>query len=1045
MKNLLLLFLVTIALKTSAQQPVYFTTYPALSPDGQTVVFSYEGDLWKASVDDGEATRLTAMQGTEIDPRISPDGKWLAFSSEQLGNYDVYLMPLAGGDIRQLTYHDAADEVDSWSWDSKTIYFTSGRYNSYSAYKVGINGGTATRIFGNYFNFIHQVVEAPDGELYFSDTWESKSQAQRKGYKGPFNPDIQSYDPARKSYKRYTDYIGKDFWTTIDQQGQVYFVSDEGNSEYNLYTFQQGKKTQLTHFDSSIKRPFVAANGKSVVFEKDYQLYLYEVGSGKSRKLTIRISRNKLLEKSRNFDVKDQISAFDVSPDGKKMAFVSRGELFVSDPEGKFVRKLDRGNAERVLEVKWLKDNRTLLFNQTDQGYQNLFTIAADGTGTAKQLTAELRSNRGISLNSKRTSAVYLSGRDQVRLLDLATGKGKTLVTDEIWGLQDEAPTFSPDDAYVLFTAYRNFEEDILVHHIARNETINLTNTGVTETNPAWSPDGRYIFFTSALTKPAYPYGLQDPGVYRMALDLYENPYRSDKLDSLFKEPAKTAKKETKIKADTSKKKPEEKIKPIVINTHRMMDRLERVGPGSGSQMGTYVFSKGEKTFVFYLSNHEGRQAIYRTIYEPFEQPKNEKVADGGSFEPVVANDKYYLLINGSIYTYNIEGNKADKLDIGFTFQRNLEAEFNQMFAETWAGLDENYYDANFHGKNWQQLRDRYAAYVPYVNNRGDLRTLLNDLLGELNSSHVGFATFGSDENKVLNMLSNETGIVFAQASPYTVDSVVANSPAAVKGKNIRPGDVLVRVNGKQVDPATDRDYYFSFPSLQEELTLVLDRKGKKVQVKLHPESSGSFRDQFYDQWIALNRDRVANWGKGRVAYSYMKNMGGGELEIFLRDMEAQGDKDAIILDLRYNTGGNVHDEVLKFLSQRPYLQWQYRGGKMAPQGPFSPAAKPIVLLVNEQSLSDAEMTSAGFKALGLGTIIGNETYHWIIFTSGKGLVDGSFYRLPSWGCFTLDGKDLEHTGVTPDILIKDTFLDKLENKDPQLQKAVDYLLDKLM
>src|SRR5690606_38703817 len=192
-------------------------------------------------------------------------------------------------------------------------------------------------------------------------------------------------------------------------------------------------------------------------------------------------------------------------------------------------------------------------------------------------------------------------------------------------------------------------------------------------------------------------------------------------------------------------------------------------------------------------------------------------------------------------------------------------------------------------------------------------------------------------------------------------------------------------------------------------------------------------------------RKRVDSLSGNRIAYSHMKNMGSGELERFLLDMVAyENRKEAIILDLRYNTGGNVHDEVLRFLSQRPYLQWKYRGGQLTTQSNFGPAAKPIVLLINEQSLSDAEMTAAGFKQLGLGKVIGTETYRWIIFTSGKGLVDGSFFRIPAWGCYTLAGQNLEMTGVAPDIHVANTFLDRVENRDPQLERAVDEILQEL-
>lgn len=1060
----------------AAQDDARFMAYPALTPDGKTVIFSYDGDLWKVAAQGGEASRITAMQGNEISPRVSPDGKWLAFSSDQFGNYDVYVMPLAGGEVRQLTWNDAGDEVEGWSWDAKTIYFTSGRYNMYTAYKVGLNGGTATRLFGNYFNTVHNVAEAPDGELFFNDTWESRNFANRKRYKGAFNPDIQSYNPRTKTYKQYTDYKGKDFWASVDKNGKVYFASDEGNDEYNLYTFLNGKKTALTRFETSIKRPLVSASGNAIVFEKDYQIYLYDVSAKRSTEVKVTVSRNDVLSKEQEFDVRGSISAFDLSPDGKKLAFISRGELFVGDAEGKYLRKIERNAAdglfaERAMEVKWLNDNRTLLFSQTWQGYQNWFTISAEGKGGLKQLTKDKTNNREIAFNKARTQAVYLSGRNEVRLLDLKSLDSKPVVRDEIWAFQNSAPSFSPNGEYVLFTAYRNFEQDVFVHHIKDNKTVNLTNTGVSEAGPMWSPDGKYIFFTSARTRPSYPMGMRDSHVYRLALDDYDEPYRSDKFDELFKENKPEEKKDApkpvddkakkpgkagdkagkKSAADTTKKndkKPEKPVKPadvITINFANLMDRVELISPGSGTQYGTDVLGRGEKTYVFYSSDHEGGRALYRTVTEPFEQNKTEKVGDGTNGGLVEAAGKVYTLARGAIAKYNVEGNRLEPLNIGYKFTRNLEGEFRQMFYETWAGLEENFYDENFHGVDWMKMQQRYAAYLPAVNNRSDLRVLLNDMLGELNSSHLGFNSYGSEERKNLNYATAETGIIFSDEDPYRVDRVVAKSNGAHKGVDIKPGDILVAVNGVRVSKDKDRDFYFTSPSLDQEISLTLKRNGKELTAKVHPQPGGALRGNLYDEWITENRERVKKLGNDRIAYSYMKNMGTGELETFLLDMVAQeNNKEAIILDLRYNTGGNVHDEVLKFLSQRPYLQWKYRGGKLSPQGHFAPAAKPIVLLINEQSLSDAEMTAAGFKALKLGKIIGTETYRWIIFTSAKGLVDGSSYRLPAWGCYTLDGKNIEKEGVSPDIYVKNTFEDRLNGRDPQLERAVSEILKEL-
>lgn len=1048
MKKLLFVLSACVAVIAGRSQSndAYFLSAPALTPDGQTVVFSFEGDLWKASVSNGIAVRLTAMQGYENNAKISPDGKWIAFTGRQLGNPDVYIMPLAGGEIKQLTFHSGNDDVNSWSWDSKKIYFTSNRTGQQSAYTVGINGGTAQRLFGDhYFLFDHGIVEHPSsGEIFFNDTWESSNQASRKRYKGPFNPDIQSYNIKTKQYKKYTDWEGKDFATTIDKNGNIYFISDEVNGEYNLYALENGKKKDLTKFPTSIKTPMVNANGGKVVFEKDYQLWIYDVAKRSSEKLDIKLLRNNILPAEKDYEVAKSITNFDVSPDGKKLAFTSRGELFVSDVEGKFVQQVNKKNAERAREVKWMNDNKTLLFNQTSGGYLNLFTVAADGSTPVKQVTTDQKDNRSIALNKAKTKAVYLSGRDEVRMIDLKTMEIKTLVKDEIWAFQNSDPGFSPNDEYVYFTAIRNFEQDIFIHNLKENKTINLTNTGVTESGPVWSPDGKYMYFNSARTKPSYPFGPQNPKIYRMPLDRIDEPFRSDKYNDLFW-PLDKKEKADSIKKDTTKKEPVVTTS-IQIDLENNMERLEQVGPAFGSQFLLTVVQKGDKSSVIYVSDHaEGKGALWKTTLEPFENPKTEKItgADGFGFDYAEATDKSMLLMSGGIYKFNIDGNRIDPVSISKTFRKNLSAEFAQIFEEAWAQVEENYYDEKFHGIDWQAMKKKYQAFIPNINTRADLRVVLADMLGELNSSHQGFTSNGDEENLNLSNRTMETGIVFENTDPYKVKYVVKKTNADKKSVELKPGDVLVKVNDENVDQAMDRNFYFSKPSLDKEIKLSFNRNGQNIDVKIHPQAT--MANSLYDEWIDNNQKQVDEKSKNRIAYHCMKNMSTGELDRFLIDMTQDFyKKDAMILDLRYNTGGNVHDEVLKFLSQRAYLQWKYREGKLTPQANFAPADKPIILLTNEQSLSDAEMTAQGFKALRLGKIVGTGTYRWIIFTSGAGLVDGSFVRLPSWGCYTLDGKDIEKTGVDPDIYVGMNFEDRINHRDPQLDRAISEIMKQL-
>ena len=1021
----------------SAQEKVYFTSTPSLSPDAKTVYFSYDGDIWSADVNGGNAARITALEGEEINPRVSPDGKWLAFSSNQYGNYDVYVMPINGGQIKQLTFHQAKDEIESWSWDSKSIYFTSNQNNGFGSFKINLDGTTPQALFTNYFNTTNGLVETPQGEYIFTNSSESASQVTRKRYKGENNPDLLGYNPATKSYKQYTDYNGKDFNPTIDQNGIIYFISDENNGEYNLYKLTNGKKEALTKFDTSIKKPFVSADGSKVVFEKDYQLFVYDVHSKSSKPISINVNSNKSLEKEQNFEVDNNIDYFDMSPDGKKIAFVSRGIIFVSDHEGKFIHQISDGK-ERVLEVKWLKDNKNLIFNQTYKGYQNWFKISADGKGKVEQLTSDLRNNRDITFNHDLSQAVYLSGRDEVRLLDLKSLKSSTIVRDEIWAFQNSKPSFSPNDEYVLFSAKRNFELDIFIHNIKKNTTINLTNTGVSEADPTWSPDGKYIYFSSDRTNPSYPLGMQRSNIYRASLDWFDQAYKSEKFDNLFVEEKKVEKKE--------KKEEKKDFKELTVNPEGFLERIELVTDRFGYQTNPFVFSDEKKQFLFYNTNQEnGKFQLYRKTTTDFEEEKTDKIFNKGA-DFILKNEKnLFALIDNSVYKFGINSTTPEKINLKYNFDKNLASEFNQMYEEAWAGVEENFYDENFHGIDWKAKKEQYAQFLPYVNNRNDLRILLNDMLGELNSSHLGFSSFGKEESRRLNYFTNETGIIFKKDQPFTVEKILRKSPAFLKNVDIQEGDILFSVNGQKIDQNQNRETYFTTPKKLEEITLEFDRKGKTISTKIHPISNGELKSLLYDEWIFENRQRVKILSNDRIAYSYMKNMSTSELDAFLLDMvEQENRKDGVILDLRFNTGGNVHDKVLNFLAQRPYLKWKYREGQLTVQPNFAPSGKPIVLLINEYSLSDAEMTAAGFKALKLGKIIGQETYRWIIFTSGKSLVDGSFYRLPSWGTYTLDGQNLEKTGVKPDIYIKNTFLDRLENKDPQLERAIQEVMKEL-
>lgn len=1026
-----LIFISFFSFKLSAQQnPAYFLTEPTLSPDAQKIIFVYENDLWQVNTEGGLAIRLTAMDGAESNPRFSPDGKWIAFSSEQNGNADVYILPLAGGDIIQLTYHDANDYVDGWSWDSQTINFTSNRYNVIGSYKVSVNGGTPHRLFSdNYFNNVHHLAEHPEENAFlFTESWESFMFPHRKRYKGDHNPDIKYYNATKKEYKELTNYIGKDLWPNFDKNGNIYFASDENNTVYNLFTFDDSSKKQLTNFNSAIQNPQVSANGEKIVFTKDYQVFIYDVESETTQKPEIQIYKNEILTIHQKFNVKGKISNFDISPDQKKIAFVSRGKLFVSDIKGKFIKEINTNAKERVVEVKWLLDNETLLFLMTNKGWTNIFKTSAVKNSDEIQLTFENKTERNIELSPDRKKAVYISGSSNINFLDLKSFKTDKIIEDEFW-FRGSQPRFSPDGNFIVYTAFRNFEPDVLIYDIKTKKCVNITNNGVPENNPFWSPDGQYIYISANRFFPGYPRGKGTNKLYRIPLYRFSKDFKSEEYENLFK---------IDDKKDT--------IINITLELENIETRWEAIVNVSGEHHSPYIFKEKDKQILFFNSYTDARKSSFNKVeIKPFENNKAKIISDDPFSMFVKSKDNYYALVNGDIHEINVSANQLDKISIDYSFSKNLNNEFEQMFYENWAALAENFYDINYHGIDWKETRSYYEQFLPYIRNRRNLRKLQIDMLGELNASHLDFRTHGKEQETFYKLKSNETGILFDDNNPYKVKEFVAKSPVDILDNPIKAGNELIAVNDEKINPSKNRNAYFNSTGVLNELKLTFKSNKSNYNIKIHPITSQKLNNLLYDRWIDSKQELVDKASQNKIAYVYMKNMGTGSLEDFLIDMTTEAvHKDALILDLRYNRGGNVHDDVLQFLSQRPYMKWKYRNGKLSPQPNFAPAGKPIVLLINEHSLSDAEMTAEGFKQLKLGKIIGTETYRWIIFTSGRGLIDGSYTRLPAWGCYTLNGKNLEKTGVAPDIYVKNNFMDRLNNKDPQLEKAINELMKEL-
>lgn len=1013
-------------------ETLYFPYNPSLSPDGKTVYFSYDGDIFSLPAEGGLAMRLVNLGGNEGNPKVSPDGKYIAFSSDIQGNNDVYVVPVAGGDVKRLTWHEGADTPSGWSKDSRSIYFESNRANLKTTYKVALSGGTPVRLFESYFNTIVNVAENPvTGELYFNESGESINFPTRKRYVGDHNSNIKSWNPSKREYKELTDYQGKDAWPMVDKNGNLYYVTDEFNQESNIVKYNaKGEVKQLTNYGQSVQYPSISYNGNALVFILEYQLHYMDLATGKITKPQITITDNNV-DVGRNFA--DQLpTTVAVSADGKKFALAIRGLLYVSDAKGKYQHQIKTPANERVDEIVWGADNNTLYYTRTNGGFTNLFTAKGDGTAVEKLLYQVPCNIKNLSVSHKKDKVAFVCGNNEVMCLNTADNSVVKLADAQFWSYANYTLNFSFDDSYLVFEAMNLFERDIYLYSFKEKKLHNLTNSACSEGGACFSPDGKYLYMVANLTGTTFPRGGSRGAIYRLPLlDYTTKPFKSDFYDELFKaEPAKDDK--------DAKDKKESEVAEVKVDFNNIFERLEKMNLEGYT---LYTFKGKDKSWL--LSSSRGK--VYSLeISDPYAEPKEIKDLKWGTF--INSDSDLYAYSGGDIYKIDLNLNRTTKITIKKSVEKNLKDEFEQMFYEAWGLMDQNFYDVNFHGVDWRAKRDYYASFLPQVRSRANLITLFNDMLGELNSSHLGFRSQGKEmAPPQTRTYSMETGIIWSNTNPYQVERIIAGSPAHSVDVDVRKGDILVAVNGEKVSPANNRESYLSSALQESEVKFTFNRGGKVFDVKIHTLGYGALKNLLYAEWEEINRARVEKLGKGKVAYTHMRAMGGEDLENFYKDMHTRMvGKEALILDLRYNNGGNVHNEVLEFLSQKAHYNWAFRDNKTNSHPNVTPGDLPIVVLVNERSLSDAEVTSNGIKTLGLATIVGTETYRWIIFTTGASLIDGTYLRLPAWGCYSLDGADLEITGVKPDIYVKNTFKDRLEGKDPQLERGVEEVLRQL-
>ncbi len=1035
------LLIILLSSNTFAQDRLIGARFPAISPDGSMIAFSYIGDLWTVSADGGKASKLTNNSAYEREPVWSPDGRWIAFTSNRYGNDDVFIIPSEGGRPVQLTYHTGTDIASDFTPDSRFVVFRSGRASSSGIYKISVDGGNAVHLLETYWSYPYYARVHPQNTgILFSLGGENGSW-WRSGYRGANSSKIWMKSFDGNSTQELVSDLSNSFWPSYSHDGSsIYFVSDRQNNTKNIWAADADGSNQraVTRFrNQDVTWMSVADNAPVAAYEKNFSIGITDLSSGRSREISIDLP----IETRTNstfFVDNENVSDFAVSPDGKKIAAVVRGEIFVMSDEGGYARNVTN-TPWREGYLTWDNESKNIIYVSDIGADREIYKVSAVGDSEPVKLTNSDTDKLNPRISPDGEWIAYYSGPRQIRMMK-TDGSDDQLLADgyfDWWGAGEVA--WSPDSKYIAYVS-QNPDQDIFAINIETKEKILLTNTAYDESSPVWSADGKTLYFESNRYGHSFPEFTGKWDIYKVDLKPEESEFDEDKFEALFDEEKEKEK---------DKKKIEEKDKEVKVEINmENIDRQTSTITNTLGNDGSIVISPKDKETMYFVSSIDGSRHFWKISlkdnnnrYEPF----MPNVSRPSNIQVDKKNNLIWYSSRGRIGKINLNSRKSENISFSTKIKVDKTADYEQMLGEVYNILQHYYYDSRHHNINWRETYESYLPVLKQVREDRDFYDYTNMMIGKLNSSHTGIRAPRSGGSE---LPSAHIGAIFDfSGRNIKIDRMLKDGPLYRHSENVKAGDELIAIEGETVDSGQNIWQKLNGKiGKRLKLTFRDPSTGENSEIALKPVSGRAENGLQLEEWIQSRKDVVKEETDDDIAYLYMRAMGMGDLRRFLLELERDAvPRKGLILDLRWNNGGNVHDRVLEALTKPVYAKWTVRGMEETNQSSYGFADKPIILITNERTLSDGEMTTAGFMELKRGTVIGNTTYGWLIFTSGHGLMNGGYFRLPSQGCYTLDGQDLEtNGGIRPDILIINDLNHDLNGQDPQLDKAIEEILKEI-
>ena len=1048
--------------------------YPAISPDGKTIAFSYKGDIYKVSSSGGDAIPITLNEAYDYMPVWSHDGKWIAFASDRYGNFDVYIMPSAGGEAKRLTYNSANDYPYDFTTDDKKVLFGTNRNDVYTSarfpqrglfqklYEVPVTGGRSVMVLSAGSEFAR--FNKSGDKIIFQDR-KGYEDAYRKHHTSAVTRDIWIYDAKKDDYVQVSSYEGEDrepVWGTDDNT--FYYLSEKDGATQNLYKATLGGQTsltELTKFKDNPVRFLSRATDGTLCFTNDGEIYTMKEGS-EPQKLSIRVNADTRGDDDKILPINTGVTQTALSPNGKEIAFVVRGEVFVTSVEGGYTKRITN-TPQQERTVQFSPDGRSLYYASERGNSWDIYKASivrkeepyfyASTVIKEEPLIATDADEFQPVVSPDGKEIAYLEERNILKVYDLDSKKSRTIVPKGVnfsYADGDQYFTWSPDGKWIAFNSNEGrfgTEEVALMKADGSGERRNLTQSGFSDDGAKWAFGGKALLWTTDRDgKLGLAYqGAREVDVYAMFFD--QDAYDRFKLTKdefgLLKE--KEDKDKDAVKKDSSLKinPPSKSWEP---NFENLDNRKIRLTINSGNISSYELSPDGEK--LYFAARMEKGYDLWQTNPRTKETKLLAKL-DGGPAGLDISKDgkSLFVVSDGRIVKVDAESGKVAPVTVNGEMVLKATEERAYIFDHAWRQVVKKFYDPKMGGVDWKKYHDTYAKFLPYINNNYDFQELLSELLGELNASHTGGRYSPQQQNTdataSLGMLYDES----YEGNGLKVMEVLEGGPFNNAKTKIHKGVIIEKIDGQ--DLANDFDW-----------AKLLNRKaGKNTLLSLYdpetkqrweettkPITIGEEQNLLYQRWVNNNRKKVDELSGGKVGYVHVQGMNDGSYRTTYEDVlgKAAG-KEALIVDTRFNGGGWLHDDLVTFLSGKKYLKFSPQGVTPTSSEPFNKWTNPSTVLISESNYSDAFIFPYAYHELGIGKLIGMPVAGTGTAVWWEQQIDPTLvFGIPMVATIGKEGRPTENLQLEPDIKVPNDYKSILSGKDPQLERAVKEMLEEI-